>query len=235
MSGPMQSEAVAGAPPPPVGGVLLAARVLPESLSLAIALMIATHVTPAWFATEPLLLVQWVVMTEAATLMFLCTVVDIASRLRRAPPWWIGLLICAAVLLLYPQVPQLLLAALDEGLWIALPFAWSILERLREIWTLPGQPRIEKLRRRALTFGRLYSGLVVGVSSAVGGIAATLLVTGLDGMGELVANVAPWCLVVFFGLSVVDTVRVQRPAFAARPSNLWPRIDAEQTDYLSPL
>jgi hypothetical protein len=235
MSGPMQSEAVAGARPSPVGGMMLAARVLPEGLSLALALMIAIRATPAWFATEPQLLVQWVVMTEAVTLMFLCTVIDIASRLRRAPPWWAGVLICAGVLLVYPQVPQLLLAALDEGLWIALPFVWSILERLREIWTLPGQPRIEKLRRRALTFGRLYSGLMVGVSSAVGVIAATLLITGLDGMNALVASVAPWCLVAFFGLSLIDTVRVHRPAFVARPVSLWPRIDGGQTDHLDPL
>ena len=225
---------VGSAAPPPAGAVAFTARVLPEILSLLLALAIALGMLPAQIHDSPQLVLQWVAMTEAVTLMFLCTVVDIASRLRRAPPWWVGLLLCAALLVLYPQVPQLMLEAMREGLWIALPFAWSILERLRELWTLPSQPRLEKLRRRALTFGRLYSGLVIaGIYVVSFFLDLTISPDGVA--GGVVEGLAPWFVAAFFALAVHDTLRVHRRAFAARPCSLWQRFDGEQTAYLDPL
>lgn len=215
--------------------LLLTARLLPECLSLAFALALATQAMPTWFSVLPQDVLHWVVMTEGATLMFLCTVVDVATRLRRAPPWWAGIPLCAFLLLVYPEVPRLVLAALHEGMWVALPFAWSILERLRELWTLPAQPRLEKLRRRALTFGRLYSGLVVAGSFLLVMVAGVALQSSLDFIGDSLYLVGPWFIVLFFALSVFDTVRVHRPAFAANPRSLWHRMDDGQTAYLDPL
>ncbi len=234
MSGPAASLSNADVQPRSAHKLQLAARLLPECLSLAFALSLAGGVVPDWLGVSPMEVLHWVVLTEAATLMFLCTVVDVATRLRRAPPWWAGVLLCAVLLLVYPEVPRMVLAALHEGMWIALPFAWSILERLREIWTVPAQSKLEKLRRRALTFGRLYSGLVVaGLFALVtlGGIVHT----GMDFLQDAMFVVAPWFIVLFFGLSVFDTVRVHRPTFTARPRSLWHRIDAGQTAYLDPL
>ena len=235
MSGPVASLSTDEVPPRADRKVVLAARLLPELLSLAFALVLATRMRPGWISVAPEAVLQWVVMTEAVMLMFLCTVVDIATRLRHAPPWWAGILVCAFLLLVYPEVPRLVLAALHEGMWVALPFAWSILERLRELWTLPAQPRLEKLRRRALTFGRLYSGLVVAGSFLLGMLAGAALDSSLDFIGESLYMVGPWFIVLFFALSVCDTVRVHRPAFAANPRSLWHRMDGGQTAYLDPL
>ncbi len=235
MSAPAAAQSARITQPSADNRGLLAARLLPECLSLALALALATQVVPTWFSAAPQAVLQWVVMTEVATLMFLCTVVDIATRLRRAPPWWAGVLLCAFLLLMYPEVPRTVLAALQEGMWIALPFAWSILERLRELWTLPAQTKLEKLRRRALAFGRLYSGLVVAGLFTLLTVAGVMLHSGMEFVDNAVLGAGPWFIVLFFALSVVDTVRVHRPAFAARPRSLWRRIDGGQTAYLDPL
>jgi hypothetical protein len=73
---------------------------------------------------------------EGASLMFFCTLVDIASRVQRRPPWWLAILIVGGVLLLYPDLITVLKAAFEEGLWVFLPLAWSLGERIRELWTL---------------------------------------------------------------------------------------------------
>lgn len=220
--------------PTRVDRATLLARLLPEALSLATALAIGFGAFPAGSDGGPLEIIGWAVMVEAVTVMFLCTVIDIATRLRRPPPWWGGILLAAALFALYPEVPRLLLAAFREGLWIALPFAWSLLERLRELWTLPGQPVLERLRRRTLTFGRLYTGLVVAAVAAFTGVAAALG-GGMDVLGAFIVAATPWFVAAFFALCAWDVVRVHRPAFAARPVSLWPRIDGGQSADLSPL
>jgi hypothetical protein len=235
MSAPDPAVPAVAAPPRSNDPVPLLARLLPECLALAAALALALDLLPHWVATPPQEILQWVVMTEGATLMFLCTVVDIASRLRRAPPWWAGVLGSVALLVLYPQVPALVVGALREGLWVALPFAWSILERLRELWTLPAQPRLEKLRRRALTFGRLYTGLVVAGTYVLTSLVEYLTIAPQGIQGGVVEGLAPWFLVAFFGLAAYDAWRVHQPAFAAKPRNLWHRFDTGETASLDPL
>ena len=229
-----ESLVSANAAPSAAAG-LLAARLLPELLSLLLALAIALAVLPERISAPPQTILQWFVMTEGVTLMFLCTAIDIASRLRRAPPWWGGLLLCVALLVVYPQVPLVVFEALREGLWIALPFAWSIIERLRELWTLPGQPTIEKLRRRALTFGRLYSGLVLAGVYVVTSLLENLTISPHGVGGGVVEGLAPWFIAAFFALAAHDTLRVHRPAFAVRPGNLWSRFDGLQSVHPGPI
>ncbi len=234
-SNPMAPGAAAAQPVRMLDRRQCLARVLPECLSLACALAIGFGLPTPGLAEPPQVLLHWVVMVEGATLMFLCTVVDIATRLRRAPPWWAGLALAGALLVLYPEVPGLVLATLQEGLWIALPFAWSVLERLRELWTLPRQSRLEKLRRRALTFGRLHSGLLVAGGLLLADLAWTLLGDGAHEFAQLTNALAPWAVSLFFALCAWDAVRVHRPAFAERPIGLWPSLDGGQTAYLDPL
>lgn len=212
-----------------------AMRMLPELVALAAAVLIALHAVPASLAEVARGVLPLVVMTEAATLMFMCTLVDVASRLRRPPPWWAGVLGCGALLALYPEVPQLVLAALREGLWVALPFAWSVLERLRELWTLPASPKLEKLRRRALVFGRLLSGLVLAGSFVLLSLIEHLTIAPDGIAGGLLEGLMPWFVAVFFGLAAFDAWRVHRPAFERQPRNLWPRFDGGQTASLDPL
>jgi hypothetical protein len=225
----------AAAPPRSGDRVQHLARLLPEWLALATALALALDLLPAWVAASPQEIVHWVVMSEGVTLMFLCSLVDVASRLRRAPPWWAGVLGSIALLAVYPQVPALVIGALREGLWVALPFAWSVIERLRELWTLPGSSVVEKQRRRALTFGRLYSGLVLAGIFVITSFIEFLTIAPDGVAGGLVEGLGPWFLVVFFGLAAFDAWRVHRPGFAAAPRNLWPRFDGGETARLDPL
>jgi hypothetical protein len=213
----------------------LAASLAPELLSLATALAVALALLPVQLAPAAQQALAWAVMAEAATAMFLCTVVDIASRLRRAPPAWAGVLVAAGVLLVYPEVPQLARALFEESLWVGLPFAWSVLERLRELWTLPGQPALEKLRRRTLTFDRLYSGMVVaGVALAIA-LAVAMIGDDSVAFGDVVARFGPGFVAAFYALCAWNALRVHRAAFAARPRSLWPRIDGGQVADLDPL
>lgn len=233
---PTDAIDAAGAAPPhvaPAGPYV--ARMLPEWVALAAALAFASGLLPDALAGSTQHLLHWVVASEAVTLMFLCTLVDVASRLRRPPPWWLGVAGCIGLLVLYPQVPMLVFAALQEGLWLALPFAWSLAERLRELWTLPGSPRIEKLRRRALTFGRLFSGLVVAGTFVLASLLEYVTIAPDGVSGGLVEGLAPWFLAAFFALAAYDGWRVHRPAFAARPRNLWPWIDGGQTESMNPI
>jgi len=215
--------------------VRMVARVLPELVAVATAIALAFGLLPVGLGESPQALLHWVVMSEGATLMFMCSLVDVASRLQRAPPWWAGVLGSGALLVAYPQVPALVIGALREGLWIALPFAWSVLERLRELWTLPGSSTVEKQRRRALAFGRLYTGLVLAGTFVITSFIEFLTIAPDGVAGGVVESLGPWFLVVFFSLAAFDAWRVHRPAFAARPRNLWPRFDGGDTARLDPL
>jgi hypothetical protein len=174
------------------------------------------------------------VMVDGATLMLSATLVDVASRLRRPPRWWLGVLICAGILIMYPDAIALLREAWTLGLWVFAPFAWSILERMRELWTLPSASTIEKIRRRTLTFDRLYTALVVGGMATIG---ALLLAIENDGSfpSHLFLTAAPWVVMVFYAIAALNAWRVHTQAFATRPRSLWPWIDQGQNSYLNPL
>jgi hypothetical protein len=177
---------------------------------------------------------MFAVMADGATLMLSATLVDVASRMRTAPPWWLGILISAGILIVYPDTIMLLREAWSLGLGIFAPFAWSIIERLRELWTLPAASTLEKIRRRTLTFDRLYSALIVG---GVSTIAALVLAICNDGSFpvHLFEQGAPWVVLVFYAIAAFNAWRVHTPAFARRPRSLWPWIDQGQNTYLNPL
>lgn len=173
-------------------------------------------------------------IADATTLMLSATLIDIASRLRRAPPWWLGLLIAVGVLLAYPDTLRMLRSAWDQGTWIFVSIAWSILERLRAMWTLPAATPIEKIRRRTLTFDRLYTALVLGGVAVAWGIINAVQNDGSMEMG-LEQRALPWLMLVFYGIAAGNAWRVHQPRFTQRPRSLWPRIDGDQNTYLDPL
>ncbi len=219
-------------PEPVVDPGAMLGKLLPE---LSVLLLVAWMVfAPERYGRPNPESFMFAVMADGATLMFSATLVDVASRLRAQPPWWMGLLIGIGILILYPESITLLREAWALGLWIFAPFAWSILERLRELWTLPGAATIEKIRRRTLTFDRLYSALIVGGAATIG---ALLLAIHNDGSfpSHLFQTAAPWVVMVFYAVAALNVWRVHTRAFAARPRSLWPWIDQGQISYLDPL
>ena len=209
-------------------------RAVPEFAMLAVAFAVALDAWP--FEIDGRALLFGALFIEGATAMFLCTVVDVASRLRRAPPWWAGLLLCAGLLALYPDVSQLVGALFTEGWWVGLPVALTVGERLREVWTLPGQSTLEKQRRRALTFGRLFSLLVLAGTFVVPWLLESVIAASVHG-GEAtrVPALLPWFAVAFYALCAWDAIRVHGTAFVIAPSNLWPRFDLGESARLDPL
>lgn len=171
---------------------------------------------------------------DASTLMISATLVDIASRLKRQLPGWWLLAIALGVLLLNPYLIFMLKMAWAMDLWIFLPFVWALLERMRELWTLPSASVIEKLRRRTLTFDRLYTALIMGFFCVAAGI-----VNALQNQGSMTQDFSqqalPWVMLAFYCVAALNVWRVHQPRFAKCPRSLWPWIDGDQVNYLNPL
>lgn len=207
-------------------------KLLPElSVVATVAMLLFAPGYARWLDPQAL---GFAAMVDGATLMFSATLIDVASRLRRAPPWWLGLLIIAAILVAYPDVIGLISMAWSMGMWVFLSFAWSILERLRELWTLPAASTLEKIRRRTLTFDRLYTALILGGVCVAGMLINALLNDGSMEAG-LTERALPWVMFTFYAIATLNVWRVHRPAFAQRPRSLWPKIDQGEATYLDPL
>jgi hypothetical protein len=133
-----------------------------------------------------------------------------------------------------PGVLTMIGGIFRQGWPIFLPFAWSLVERGRELWTMPRASRLEKLRRRALVSGRLSLVLVVGGTAVAAGCASYLLDESAGGFAALQRG-AGWWLAAAFALATFDVVRVHRPAFARGPSALFGKLDPLGVRDLSPL
>jgi hypothetical protein len=121
------------------GGLL--SKLMPE-LSVVATVLVALLV-PGWLHPDALLTHR---VRRRRTLMMSATVVDVASRLRRAPPWWLGAILVGGPPAPLPGHHRHADRGLGARLVDFLPFAWSILERMRELWTLPLATPLEKTR-----------------------------------------------------------------------------------------
>lgn len=174
------------------------------------------------------------VFFDAGTMMFCATLVDVASRLKRPLAGWWLVAISIGLLLVNPYMFFLAGIAWSLEQWIFVPFAWSLIERLRELYTLPNAPVIEKLRRRTLTFDRLYTALILAWLCVAGGIVNALQNDGSMELG-LFERALPWLMLVFYSVAALNVCRVHGPSFANRPRSLWPWIDRDGIKDLGPL
>lgn len=207
-------------------------KLLPELtlvVTLGALLLIPTRVP--WLNANAL---EFAIAADVAMTLMSATLVDVASRLRRVPPWWLAILVAGGILVLYPGAGSMIFAAWQQGLWIFLPFAWSLVERLRELWTLPAATALEKIRRRTLTFDRVYTALALGGISVAGLVINDVLHDGNVAMGSH-AWFLPVLGLTYFGVAAFNAWRVHQAAFALRPRSLWPWVDDGQATDLSPL
>lgn len=172
---------------------------------------------------------------EGAMLIASATLMDLASRLKRPPVGWVAVVLVLGLLLMNPYIFALLYATwIEGGLWIFALFAWSIIERFSAMWTLPLAKPIEKIRRRTLTFDRLYVGLVLGLA-----LVAVWLLNALQNDGSAQIDFAelalPWLVLIYFLIASINVWRVQQPQFTAQPRSLLPWIDQGQGSNLSDL
>jgi hypothetical protein len=207
-------------------------KLLPE-LSMCLAVILLAVAPTSWLTPQPEA-IYVALVAEGASLMFFCTLVDIATRVRKRPPWWVIVLIVGGVFLMYPEMIDMLVMVFEFGLWIFLPLAWSLFERIRELWSLPGAPDAEKIRRRTLTFDRLWVGIVIVGATVL--VAIGLVLASEEGMGVLAEPVLPIIVALaFYGVAAFNAWRVHQPAFTRKPTSLVPWLDRGDGTYLSPL
>jgi hypothetical protein len=135
---------------------------------------------------------------------------------------------------MYPETVSFGRAAFAAGWAVFVPFLWSLVERLRELWTMPGASRLEKLRRRALVSGRM-SLVLVFAGTALAAAGATYALDPAEGGFAMLQRSAAWWLAAAFATAACDIVRVHRPAFERRPRALLGRFDPLGVEDLSPL
>jgi hypothetical protein len=205
---------------------------LPE-LTLALAALVLA-VAPDTYGARVREGLTFVALVELFFCMGQATLTDVATRIRKAPPWWLGILILGGIALLNPEIVTMTRAVFREGWPIFLPYAWSLVERGRELWTMPQAPPLEKLRRRALVSGRMAILLVVA-GTAVVVMCVSYLVDADRGGAALLDRTAGWWLLVAFALATWDVWRVHRRAFARRPRALFGRFDPLGVKDLSPI
>ena len=208
-------------------------KLLPELTSLAVLLVLAAGVAPSWAESSLHSAPTVLIAVEGAMLLLMWTLIDVASRLRKSPPWWLGLLIISALLLLHPDALTLLTWAWSQGHAIFLPVAWSVIERLRELWTLPRASRLEKFRRRALSNARVFTALYLAGLFVAGMLVNGLIAGRFDVRAETMQAAIAWLLIVFYAVAAFDAWRVHRPAFELAPRMLWRHSD-DDTTYLAP-
>jgi hypothetical protein len=173
-------------------------------------------------------------LADGATLMAFSSLIDLASRLKKPMPWWLALPVGIGVLAINGEVIEMLDLAWSQGLVVFLPFTWTLLDRVRQLWTLPPATAMEKIRRRTMTFDRLYVGICVIVVWLVGGIA--LLVSGFCAIEDLFgARVLIVVGTAFYSIAAFNAWRVYQPAFSKRPRSLLPHMDKGQSASLDPL
>ncbi len=207
-------------------------KLLPEISACLSLLLLVTN--PGGLLTPDPQMIYVMLVAEGASLMFFCTLVDIASRVDWRPPWWLVVIIVVGVLLMHPGLIEVLKIAFEAGIWIFLPIAWSYFERIRELWTLPGAAKEEKIRRRTLTFDRLWVGICIGAVAIPCAICLAWL--SEEGIGALFHPFMPLSIgLAFYGVAAFNAWRVHQSAFAKRPTSLVPWLDRGDGSYLAPL
>jgi hypothetical protein len=207
----------------------LAMKLFPELATSLVLLGIWLGLLPQWLTIPVEDTVVWLVGIEAATLLFMVTLVDIATRLKEPPPWWLGAALIVGMLILFPEISAILVAGWQMGLWVFLPLAWSLLERFRELWTMPGASQIEKYRRRALSWGRLGTGMILfGLLVAVM-LGYSIVLDDQSGTEAVIETLVLPLLCLFYLIAAIDAWRVHRPGFVRRPRSLWPFLDSGDT------
>ncbi|HSS78817.1 MAG TPA: hypothetical protein VLV54_19010 [Thermoanaerobaculia bacterium] len=205
----------------------LAPRLLPDALALVASLIIVWQTLRQGALDERSM--SWmtpVLAGELFTLFFVVALVDIASSQRQPPTLWGGLLIIAVLLFVCPTVLMLAKWSWHGGVWMFLPFLWSMSERLRQIWTLPRASLLEKIRTRALAFDRFQTGSVGYVVMFLV-LFASFVVSEVrdDHFPNLAADLAiPSFLALFFAINCIDEIRVHGEGFARSPGLLWSKL-----------
>ena len=205
---------------------------LPELSMLGTVLFFAFDGIGPYRIDMPLLMLT--LLADGATLLAFSSLIDVASRLKKPMKWWLALPLGAGILALNKEVLDALGLVWSQGFVVFIPFAWTLFDRIRQLWTLPLASPMEKIRRRTMTFDRLYVGLCFMAAWIVCVLAGVL--TGFAAIEDFTGSRA---LIVmgtgFYAIAAFNAWRVYQAAFSRRPRSLLPYFDGGQVTSLDPL
>lgn len=176
---------------------------------------------PALFQHQIELIFALVV--EGGFLMMQGTLVDIATRLKKRPPVWLGILIIVVVVIFSGQALDVLRIAWQRGALVFVPLLLSLAERGTMLWQMPLRSRIEKIAARALISNRIVTALA---------LLAMVTVAMLTGVNAAWAPLSAGAI--YFAVAAFDDWRVRGKRFAETPRVLF-RYDILGITYLDPL
>ncbi len=200
-------------------------RLLPDALALAVSLLIVWQAfRPGELDEKSMNWVMTILAGELFTFLFVVGLVEVASDWKEPPTLWGGLLVIAILLVTCgPTVFMLAKWSWHAGVWVFLPFAWSMAERFRQLWTLPRASPLEKLRTRALAIDRFHTCFV----GYMGMFLTLVVVMMASDDGDAPGRVADWLmpsfLALFFAIACINEIRVYTEGFARSPRRLWAR------------
>lgn len=201
----------------------LAPRLLPDGFALVASLVIFWQALRTGDLDERSM--SWatsVLAGELFTFFFIVALVEVASTRRQPPTLWGGLVIIAALLVFCGQTVFMLAKwSWHGGVWVFLPFLWSMVERFRQLWTLPRASLLEKLRIRALAYDRYQTGYVGYIVMFLVLVASLMVSDDPDIPYRTAVLVLPGFLALFFAVACIDAIRVHGEGFARSPRRLW--------------
>ena len=160
------------------------------------------------------------------------TLVDIATRVRKRPPWWAVLLIAGGVLLFSNEAHAVLRMAWEQGMVVFIPLLFSLADRVAILWVIPRRPVVEKIAARALISNRMVTGLASVAVLALSFVAGMIFTRTFDFM------TGSWMFLslgaIYFAIAAIDDWRVRGRRFAEHPSVLF-RYDILGIEYLEPV
>lgn len=157
-----------------------------------------------------------IAVLEVIFLLPQLTLVDVATRLRRRPPWWLIPPLVLALLAFAPGGGLLFQLLLSGQAGVLLPGMWSLWQRARMFWVMPTATPLQRMRTRAIASGRLNIALLCGLPPFAWVLWRAFASGFNEGPMDHVALVCP-ALSAYFLLGAIDLWRLHGRAFALRP------------------
>lgn len=168
---------------------------------------------------HPMVLV--ILVIEVGFLLPQLTLTDVATRIRKRPPWWLIPPLAIGLIVLAPGGMDFVKVLLNNQPLLLVPALWSVFHRARQLWELPGTPALTRMRVRALANGRAnVGGLLIVVMLALS-IAQT---SGWEFANTLMQASVHTALLaaIYFAATAFDCWRVGGAGFArSRKPLLW--------------
>ncbi|MBK8286948.1 MAG: hypothetical protein IPK97_19940 [Ahniella sp.] len=160
-----------------------------------------------------------ILMVEVGFLLPQVTLTDLATRLKKRPPWWLIPPLAIGLLILAPGGMEFLRVLLANQSVLAIPALWSVFHRARQLWDMPGKPALERMRVRALTNGRANVGglmVLIYLLTTMAQTSSLIVIDDWNWKDKMLLSLTT----LYFAACTFDAWRVTGTRFAANPKPL---------------